>query len=83
MATKEKIYDSEINPLMATIIAVCKQHKIPLIADFGLGDDLHCTTALLADEFEPSEGQLAAGRSLYNSAGFTAITITKSPTRKK
>ncbi len=32
---KEKIYDEQISPLMQQIIKVCKEHKIPLFADFG------------------------------------------------
>jgi hypothetical protein len=56
--TKEQIYDAEISPLMAQIIAICKAKKIPVIADFYLGDDLNCTTAILPEEFEPSDRQL-------------------------
>lgn len=33
---KEEAYDSKINPLMARIIAICKEHKIPMVASFGL-----------------------------------------------
>lgn len=30
----EFIYDSEISPLIQQVIAVCKKHKIPMIASF-------------------------------------------------
>lgn len=42
--TKEQVYDSEISPLMEKIIAICKKHKIAMLCDFGLGDDLKCTS---------------------------------------
>lgn len=57
--TKEQIYDAQISPLMVQIIAICKQHKIPVVATFGLGQDdngdLHCTTVIIPKDFEPSE----------------------------
>lgn len=65
MKTKEEIYDEQISPLMAQIIAICNERKIPLLASFNLGDDLHCTTTLLADDFEPSDAQLAAMRVFF------------------
>jgi hypothetical protein len=58
--TKEKIYDEQINPLMGKIIDICREHKIAMLADFAIGEDLKCTSALLADEFSPGEGQLDA-----------------------
>jgi hypothetical protein len=58
--TKGQVYDSQIAPLMEQIIEICKQTKIAMIADFGLDDDIHCTSALLANEYFPSDGQLEA-----------------------
>ena len=29
--TKEDVYDEQIAPLMAQIIAICKEHRIPLV----------------------------------------------------
>ncbi|VWB16373.1 hypothetical protein BLA14095_00477 [Burkholderia lata] len=58
MATvsKEQIYDEQISPLMTQIIAICKEHKIPILASFFTpGDDdpeLAVTTALLGNGFE-------------------------------
>lgn len=55
-ATKEQIYDEQISPLMTQIIAVCKEHGIPIVASFFTpGDDnpeLAVTTALLGNGFE-------------------------------
>lgn len=51
----ESVYDEEINPLMAQILAVCKRHKMPMVASFQYGPDDFCTSALLSDEYEPHE----------------------------
>lgn len=58
--TKEDVYDSEISPLMARIIAICKEHDIPMVADFQLDDDrgaedagFHCTTAIVPRDATP------------------------------
>lgn len=55
-ATKEQIYDEQISPLMTQIIAICKEHGIPVVASFFTpGDDdpeLAVTTALLGNGFE-------------------------------
>lgn len=73
---KEKIYDKQINPLMAKVIAICKKHKIAMLADFALGfedDDsdgqLKCTTVLLDDDTEPCPEQLRASRILMGERG--------------
>ncbi|MCA8313221.1 hypothetical protein LGN43_02915 [Burkholderia multivorans] len=54
--TKEQIYDEQISPLMTQIIAICKEHRIPIVASFFTpGDDDHelaVTTALLGNGFE-------------------------------
>lgn len=49
---KEDIYDEQISPLMAQIISICKEHKIPMCATFQYSDDEgdngpgYCTTTL-------------------------------------
>lgn len=55
--TKEEIYDAQISPLMAQIIAICKEHKIAMVASFSLDleEGLCCTTCLTAEEFDPPE----------------------------
>jgi hypothetical protein len=49
---------------MAKILEVCKQHKIPMLADFALedadGETLKCTSFLLDDEFKPPPEMLKA-----------------------
>lgn len=56
--TKEKVYDDQIEPLMRQILAICKEHKIAMLADFTLDDDMKCTSALLSDEYRPTPNQL-------------------------
>lgn len=56
--TKEQAYDEQISPLMARIIAICKQHKIAFICDFKLDDDLHCTSGDVTESIHPSKAQV-------------------------
>lgn len=75
--SKEQVYDEKIFPLMGEVIRICKEHKIAMLADFALDDvDLHCTTALLADEFGPSEEQIHAYR-LFKPKKSLAVAITE------
>lgn len=76
--TKEEAYDSLINPLMAQIIAICKEHRIPVLASFTLDAEsgLHCTTTLLEDEWEPSEEIIAASKELFRESGASLMTLT-------
>lgn len=45
MKDLEHIYDTEINPLMAQIIDVCKQYVMPFFAMFQCNDDTSCKSA--------------------------------------
>lgn len=60
----EAAYDNEISPLMTQIIAVCKEHRIPVAATFQYKHDEegpgHCTTVLAPREWEPSDVVLDA-----------------------
>lgn len=77
---KEQIYDEKINPLMAQIIAICKENKIAMVASFGIetpeDEGLHCTTALTTDEFNPSDNLRDAVKVLYRKPQFAAFAIT-------
>lgn len=73
--TKEQVYDATINPLMAQIIEICKEHKIPVLATFHLGDDLHCTTSLLEKSYEPSSEQLRAAQLIAGESRITMLTV--------
>jgi hypothetical protein len=77
---KEQIYDAQVAPMMAQIIAICKENKIAMLADFALDDDLKCMTALLSEEFAPSENQLKALQLLSPRRSFVmAETIETKP----
>lgn len=58
--TKEQIYDEQINPLMAQIIAICKEHKIANVLTFSLDaeTELLCTTCNIEEDTEPPEAFL-------------------------
>lgn len=51
MRTKEQVYDEEINPLMARIIAICKANEMAFVASCHCPNDddpnLLCSTVLL------------------------------------
>lgn len=59
---KEAVYDERISPLMAQIIALCKEHKINMVADLSLGHDpeagetLFCTTAMPNIDYTDERG---------------------------
>ncbi len=66
---KEAVYDNQINPLMAQVIAICKEHKIAVLASFALSattddDQLYCTTSLLSPEHDPPDKLLECHRLL-------------------
>lgn len=70
----EAVYDDKIAPLMAEIIALCKEHDMPMLASFVFrghedgGHDL-CTTALLEGNRRPPKALLrAAWAILYEGA---------------
>ena len=48
----EAVYDAEIFPLMDRVIALCREHRIPMLCTFQWADDTHekgasfCTTRL-------------------------------------
>lgn len=56
---KEQIYDAEISPLMAQIIAICQKHHISMYATYDVPNDedatVTCTTCLSDESGKPSE----------------------------
>jgi hypothetical protein len=83
---KEALYDEQISPLMRQIIALCKEHKINMVADFSLGYDpeadetLFCTTAL--PEIDPgdqkgAERMMRAYQAMRSPPQLLAFTITR------
>lgn len=88
MSTKrEAAYDEHISPLMTQVIALCKEHKIPLLASFDLAgeddeqegaDTLRCTTCLAGPDWPLDESFEKALASLKPPPPhFVAFTITR------
>lgn len=82
--TQEEIYDSKISPLMTQIIAICKEHKMPMIACFACPNDneeedgatLRCSTALYGPDFIGDQrGFKEADRILMRKPEVCAFTI--------
>ena len=82
----EDVYDEKIAPLMDQIIAVCKEHKLPMVASFQyMGDDL-CTTALLFEEREichELEAAFQAVKPQRRPPPLNKITLTKADGSKE
>jgi hypothetical protein len=80
--TKEEFYDEKISPLMAQIIAMCKEGEIPMVADFALDwsedeqSHLKCTTVILGDELDPPDEMLAAARVLRGHGQSSPMMLT-------
>lgn len=58
--TQEDIYDRDIDSLMARILAICKEHKIAMIASFSLDGVMCCTSALLTDDYDAPDSFMLA-----------------------
>ena len=78
--TKEEIYDQQIGPLMAQVIAICKEHKIAFVATYSLAsqDDegLQCTSALLEDDCDPPDSYIASMRLIYGRSREPLMMVT-------
>jgi len=76
----ESVYDEKISPLMTQIIAIAKEHQIPMVASFQFQDTPDdgpgfCTTAILPREWLPDERLCDAMRAL-RSSGHVALAET-------
>lgn len=81
----EAVYDEKVAPLMTQIIAICREHNMPMFASFAYkanadGVDF-CTTMIVPPErpIEPFEQCLHA---VKTSPGWFAITIQKGPVKE-
>lgn len=86
-ANKEAVYDAEINPLMAQIIAICQEHGIAMLASFAIptpeSDSLRCTSALPDESGNTPEDFLRARRAIQSPAQSFAFTIIHGDTPSK
>lgn len=80
--TKETIYDEQINPLMAQILAICKEHNIEMVASFALDDGdgdgdedegLMCSSYVLLGENKEAMNPTLLGAARVIAHGWTAI----------
>lgn len=75
----EAVYDEQISPLMAQIIAVCKEHRMPMVASFLYrrdgGPDAYdaCSTSLQWDGRTWREGAAALQ---FIRQGFVAFALS-------
>ncbi|WP_124083789.1 hypothetical protein [Burkholderia gladioli] len=73
---KEQVYDEQISPLMAQILAIAKEHKIDFVASFSIPTEadsaLRCTSCAL-ERSAPREFEQAL--SLLRD-GFAAFAVT-------
>lgn len=79
MKDKEAIYDAEISPLMAQILAICKREKIAMIASFNIPNeenpDLACSSMLPDEDGHPEEHE-AALEIIRGGSGVPPMKIT-------
>lgn len=78
---KEQIYDEQIYPLMAEIVAICQLHKIAMLASFAIPTDddptLQCTTTLLSNDYDPPEDMKKAADKLFQKDFFLAAIVVR------
>lgn len=76
---KEQIYDSQINPLMAQMLEICKANKIAMLATFALPtpEDVDlCCTSQLPDETGKLPHPLAEASSVILGRGRSPLMLT-------
>ena len=79
----ELVYGEQINPLMAQIIEICKEHEIPFACQFALSDEetgLVCTSGMTfeSEQIKSVLKTMVSG----NSPRIASFTITKSEVSK-
>lgn len=60
LADNEKIYDEQIYPLMAQIIAICQTNNIPFAATFEYAPGDFCSSMIQHKDMDPWIGGIAA-----------------------
>jgi len=75
---KERVYDTAISPLMAQVIAICKEHGIPMVASFVYAPEQFCTTAIPGPADDDASKRLEAARQIIQ-RGFAALSLAPTP----
>lgn len=82
--SREVIYDEQIAPLMRQIIALCKEHDIPMVSSFQYNDDRPdgeaalCTTVILPGGPASCAALQEAARVIYRPPTLTMLTVRDS-----
>lgn len=77
----EKVYDEQISPLMTQIIAICKEHRLPMLMTFQYQRDAEqgeglCTTNLPFEDRVPCEAMVEAYRVLLRRPKMSGMKLT-------
>lgn len=76
---KETVYDEQIAPLVSTLISICQEHDIPMLASFCYaaddGGESLCTTALIESQRTPAKFKKACAVIMVPNAMFAAFTL--------
>jgi hypothetical protein len=78
--SKEQIYDEQISPLMTRIIEICRSHKIPVAACFGINTDegedadLVCSTILYDKDWNTPDNIKSAAKAMQQRRSMAIIT---------
>jgi hypothetical protein len=76
----EAVYDEQISPLMTQIIAICKRHRIPMLASFQYSGELDPSSPGMCTTRIPFAGESERFRQavdvIYPAPTVAAFTIT-------
>ncbi len=76
----ESVYDEQIHPLMAKVIALCKEHGIGLAAQFQVRDEdeepIAVTTVLTGKTYRSTPEFTALGEKLYRQTRPPTLRLT-------
>lgn len=72
----EHVYDEQISPLMAQIIAVCKEYGLPFVASFEYAPDAYCSSQVVPKDAGSMMHAMSACVAQSRAPFFAAYTIT-------
>ncbi len=82
----EAIYDAQIYPLMAQVIAICQEHRIPMLATFQYkqedqdhGEEASWCTSRIPFKGEHPRMEEACNVMVRTAPSFLALTLASHP----
>lgn len=75
--TKEQIHDQQISPLVAQIIAICKENNINSLLAFSLDDDLMCTSRICCDKEDKGFKSIHEASLVVRAGSIAAVMFAK------